>query len=86
MYTIRFADDAINELMNLDRATAKRIMSKISWLAQNADTIEPLGLRGELAGFSKLRIGDYRVIYELIAENKILNIHFVGHRSEIYKQ
>ncbi len=86
MYTIRFAETAISELKNLDKATAKRIMSKISWLAQNADAVKPLGLRGDLAGFFKLRIGDYRVIYELIADERVLNIHFVGHRSEIYER
>lgn len=86
MYTICIADDALSEIQRLNKLTAKRIMSKISWLAQNADTIKPLGLHGDLAGFSKLRIGDFRVIYELNPERNLLNVHIVGHRSEVYKR
>jgi len=61
----------------------ERIAQKIEWLAENLDQIIPQQLTGNLAGYYKLRVGDYRVIYDLINEEKVLIISQVGHRSEI---
>ena len=33
---------------------------------------------------NKLRVGDYRVIYEFDRESRIIIIIRVGHRSEVY--
>jgi mRNA interferase RelE/StbE len=33
----------------------------------------------------RLRVGDYRVLYEFDAEAGRLFLHYVGHRREIYK-
>lgn len=86
MYKIRLSDGSLSDIQRLDKRTAKRIMSKIEWLAKNADLVKPLGLRDNLTGFSKLRVGDYRIIYELNANENVLDIHIIGHRSEIYKR
>lgn len=34
----------------------------------------------------KLRVGDYRVLYEFEIATGRLYLHYVGHRREIYKQ
>lgn len=34
----------------------------------------------------KLRIGDYRVLYEFDLAQGRINLHYVGHRREIYKR
>lgn len=85
MYQIRFIKDAVRDLEKLDKAVARRIVRKINWLAENAETIEPQGLRSKLAGLAKIREGDYRIIYEMVQAEKTLVIHFIGHRSEVYK-
>ena len=85
MYQIRFIKDAVRDLESLNKATAYRIVKKINWLGENAETIQPKGLRGKLAGLAKIREGDYRIIYEVIRAEKIVVIHFIGHRREIYK-
>jgi mRNA interferase RelE/StbE len=36
-------------------------------------------------GFYKLRYGDYRIIYEILHEEKTVIIHLIRHRKEIYK-
>lgn len=85
MYQVRFIKDAVRDLERLDKETARRIARKINWLAENAETIQPRGLRSNLSGLSKLREGDYRIIYELIHSEEIVIIHFIGHRREVYK-
>jgi mRNA interferase RelE/StbE len=43
--------------------------------------VEPL--HGDMAGFLRLRIGDYRVLFHL--EDDVVRIFGVRHRSEAYR-
>jgi len=61
-YSVEFEPSAINDLDALDKAVRDRIIKKINWLANNFDQILPQALTGNLAGFFKLRMGDYRVL------------------------
>ena len=40
---------------------------------------------GNLAGYSRYRIGDYRVTYQIDDENKQVIISTIVHRSEAYE-
>jgi mRNA interferase RelE/StbE len=83
-YTSRYEPESLEDLVNLPSQIQSRIVKKIDWLAENFDDINPLGLTGDLSGFYKLRVGDYRAIYELNdLEAKIIIIR-IGHRSKIY--
>ncbi|MFB2972342.1 type II toxin-antitoxin system RelE/ParE family toxin [Aerosakkonema sp. BLCC-F183] len=62
----------------------ERIDKKINWLAENFEEITPMPLSANLAGFFKLRVGDYRVIYSFNDDLKVITIHQIGHRREIY--
>lgn len=53
-------------------------------LRLETDSILGKSLHGELKGFRSLRIGDYRVIYE-ISSNQVV-LHRVEHRRRAYKQ
>jgi len=86
MYQIRLLKNAVRDLEKLDKEIARRILKKINRLAENAETVKPKGLRSNLAGLAKLREGDYRIIYEIIHAEEIIIIHFIGHRSEVYKR
>ena len=41
-------------------------------------------LKGEWKGLYRYRIGDYRAIYRLDKEEKVLIVERLGHRREIY--
>lgn len=86
MYSIRFLDEAVRDLKRLDRPIASRIIRKLDWLSSNFELLEPAWLRGEFSGLAKLREGDYRIIYEPLDAEELLIIHFIGHRSEVYKR
>lgn len=85
MYQIRLLKEAVRDLEKLDKEIARRVVKKINRLAENAETIKPKGLKSNLAGFAKLREGGYRIVYETIHAEEIIIIHFIGHRSEVYK-
>lgn len=86
MYRVHILDAAIRELERLDTLTARRIVAHINWLAANLDVIRPEALTGDLAGLYKLRVGDYRVLYEVLQAHQILVIHAIGHRRDIYRK
>ncbi|MGQ9549754.1 MAG: type II toxin-antitoxin system RelE family toxin [Roseiflexus sp.] len=83
---MRILDAATHELSRLDKTMSRRIVERINWLAGNLDAMRPEALTGDLAGFYKLRMGDYRVIYEVFQEEQTIVIHAIGHRREIYRK
>ncbi|MDX2229831.1 MAG: type II toxin-antitoxin system RelE/ParE family toxin [Leptolyngbyaceae cyanobacterium bins.349] len=46
--------------------------------------ITPQPLSNNLSGFFKLRVGDYRVVYEFSRPEQTITVDRVGHRSNIY--
>ena len=42
-------------------------------------------LERELSGYFSLRAKRYRIIYKIDEEEKIVEIHYVGHRKDIYQ-
>ncbi|MBE9056732.1 type II toxin-antitoxin system RelE/ParE family toxin [Sphaerospermopsis sp. LEGE 08334] len=83
-YSVSFESESITDLDNLDQVVRLRILNKIQWLSGNFEQITPLSLTGQWSGFYKLRVGDYRVIYELDLEKQLIIIVRIGHRREIY--
>ena len=86
MYRVRLLDAATKELAKLDKLAARRVIERVNWLAENLKSVQPKTLAGEFEGLFKLRIGAYRVIYELIHKEQIIIVHAIGHRREIYRK
>ena len=63
-YLVEYEPEALADLEKLRKSVCQRIVNKINWLAENFDQITPKPLTADLSGFFKLRVGDYRVIYE----------------------
>jgi len=83
-YTITFAQSARKELERLSASVVSRIFPRIEALAQNP---RPLGCR-KLRGFENLwriRVGDYRVIYQVFDDEMVVDIVAVRHRSQAYR-
>lgn len=85
MYTVIILPKAFDDISRLDKPVAQQIAAKLEWLSENIDSITPLPLQGRWAGLSKLRSGDYRVIYEIDHEAQVITVHKAGHRRDIYK-
>ena len=68
----------------LTQTAQDRIIKKIDWLTNYFDKITPQALTANLSGFYKLRVGDYRVIYEFDRDEKMIFINRVRHRREVY--
>ncbi len=60
-----------------------RLFKSIDALANNP--FAGKSLQGNKKGCYSLREGDYRVIYEVHLDDKVVHIIAVGHRKEIYR-
>jgi mRNA interferase RelE/StbE len=78
---VLYSEEAVARLKALDKATAKRIIRKITGSRANPH----LGFK-RLAGRPeyKLRIGDYRVIADIDESKKVILVRTLGHRKNIY--
>ena len=85
MYKLDFSRQGRAALAALDKDIAQRILVKLKWLVRNADNLSHVPLKGELSGLYKLKIGDWRVIYEVRHNEKTVTVHKAGHRREVYK-
>jgi mRNA interferase RelE/StbE len=72
-------------LARLSRELHDRIITAIQGLAENP---RPQGCR-KLTGSQsdwRIRMGDYRVIYEIADEIRVVRVHRVRHRREAYRR
>jgi mRNA interferase RelE/StbE len=88
MYQIVFLPDAEDSFKKLTKPIQQRISSKIDWLAENADNMihhHLSSLPEDLRGLCRIRIGDYRILYWIYVDNKIIKIYEIEHRSTVYR-
>ena len=86
MYRFDFTAGAERELDHLDSPTRTRILKRLKWLGENADVIQHEELSGPLSDLFKLRVGDYRVLYDMIESENLIVVHQIGHRSDVYRR
>jgi len=79
-FEIEFTSSFSKRMRTLNEETQVRILHEGNVLRTNPYTGKPL--RGEWKGVFSLRIGDYRVLYQIKGSKVILLA--VGHRKHIY--
>jgi mRNA interferase RelE/StbE len=83
-YSVELSPEGLSGLEKLTQKHQERILHKIRWLAAHFNELSPIALTGDLSGFFKLRVGDYRVLYSFSETTEIITVHRIGHRREIY--
>ncbi len=83
-YTIEFAASALREFNALERATQRRIATRIDALASNPFPAGVKKLQGK-TDLYRIRIGDYRVLYRVDGKRVLIVILKVGHRRDVYR-
>jgi mRNA interferase RelE/StbE len=85
MYRVLFSRDSINVLRRMPRNTARLIRSKVDGLAQ--DPYAPNNNVKKLVGRPgyRLRVGDWRVIYDLNNGLRILSVERIAPRGGAYQ-
>lgn len=86
MYTVTYAKEALRSLRHMPRNHAQRIQQKIMLLAQDpyAHHNNVTKLQGR-EGY-RLRVGDWRVIYDIVDEQLVIHVVRIASRGSAYKE
>ena len=85
MYEVYIEKAAENDLKRLPTTTFQRIIPHIKSLAENPRPPSCRKLTGSKNDW-RIRIGDYRVLYEIDEKAEAVRIMRVRHRREVYRR
>ena len=85
MYKITFKKEASKSLYKLPRNVAKTIREKLEAIAANPYAEHPNAKKLQGRDVYRLRVGDWRVIYEIQNEQLVILILRVAPRGEVYR-
>lgn len=85
LYKIDLKGSVEHDLKRIDRQYISKILDAIENLAKNPFPIQSKKLNDSESSY-RLRVGDYRVIYQVDTENRFVNIYHVRHRKDAYKK
>lgn len=82
-YSLQIRRSAAKALAKIKKNDRIRLVEAIDRLREepNAGGV----LKGEFAGLRRLRVGSYRIIYEVIDEQLVVLVIRVGHRRDVYR-
>ena len=81
-FEVEYSEESLFQLRGLDTPAARRIIQKIEDTRSN-----PHRFFVRLVGRTeyKLRVGDYRVIADIVGNRRVIIIMSMGHRKNIYR-
>lgn len=83
-YSIEIVTKAEKEFLKLSESARMRIRTQILSLENNPRPFGSKKLKETI--FYRLRIGDYRVIYSIDDNEKVVKVLSIAHRKEVYRQ
>jgi len=83
--TLVYSDLALKQLKKLDKPVSKRIVDYMDDVAKLGNPRERgKMLVGNLIGFWRYRVGDYRVLCKIKDNELVITVVDVGQRREVY--
>jgi mRNA interferase RelE/StbE len=86
-WTIKYSEKALRDLKSLDQGVQRHIVRFLRDRLATYNSPRDLGdpLHGELKGMWRYRVGDYRVICQLLDSELMVLALRIGHRREVYR-
>jgi mRNA interferase RelE/StbE len=84
-YQIEVKISAAKALKKIAKPDQKRIITAIDNLAENLPNPDITKMKGNNP-FHKIRVGNYRIVYEIQDNILLILIVKIGHRKDIYKK
>lgn len=83
-YTIQVLPAAQRQLAKLHRPMQARIVAAIDELAANPRPPGAKKLSGK-ENLWRIRVGDYRILYQIVDRRMLVVIVAIGHRGDVYR-
>jgi mRNA interferase RelE/StbE len=84
-YRVEFAGSAEKDLRRLSPALIPNILRRVEALQGDPTPRQSQKLSGTERTY-RLRVGDYRVIYEVEPDIRVVVVYYIRHRREAYRQ
>lgn len=84
-FRIEFSHRAAKAYRGLPENVRRKIEPKIDALAENPRPHGARKIEGEETAY-RVRVGDYRIVYEVHARAFLVLVMIVGHRREVYRR
>lgn len=85
-YQLLFSNKALKSIKNIQRPANEKIISALEQLAQDPDNKTNVKrLTNHPGAIFRLRVGDYRVLFDKHDEIRIIAIIDIRHRKDIYE-
>ena len=84
MYTVRFSKKAEKALKEIDPVMRRRVLEKMQYLENNPRSGPNIKTMQGFANRYRYRIGDFRVVYEVIDKELIVWVLETDWRGNIY--
>ena len=83
-FHIEWKKSTRKDLRKLPAGSADRIVEAVENLAENPFPHGVEKLSGSEHAY-RIRLGDYRIVYEVVTESKLVEIQRVRHRKDVYR-
>ncbi len=84
-YHVEIARRAVRSIARLLRTDQIRVRTAIDLLAEEPRPPNCVALVGEDSVY-RVRVGNYRIIYEVIDSRLVVQVVRVGHRGDVYRK
>jgi len=85
MFDIRYSKQAVNFLKSAEKKLITRILKKIETLKENPIQHDSKVIEGYEEKLLRIRVGDYRILYEVNYRNNQLGIVKIDKRSKVFR-
>lgn len=83
-YEVKLARRALRSLTSLERREQQRIRAALDILTSNPRPPNCIASRDENCVY-RVRVGDYRIVYEVLDSVLLIHVVRIGHRREVYR-
>ena len=84
-YEVRVQDSAQKELLRLPRQIAARMINALRLLETTPRSANSRKLYRSDDSY-RIRVGDYRIVYRIDDNAKLVTVYRIGHRGEVYRR
>ncbi len=84
MFDIKYSKQAVKFLKSLDKKLVSRILIKIEKLREEPIQHDSKRIEGYNKKLFRIRVGDYRILYEVDHKGNLIGIIKIGKRSRVY--
>jgi mRNA interferase RelE/StbE len=82
-YRVELARRTLKSIQALPKKEQQRVRAAIELLADTPRPPSCVAVKGETSAY-RVRVGDYRVVYEIHDRQLLIQVVRVGHRRQVY--